>query len=120
MSINTKIKPSILNSTVFAMLLGLLFLTFCTPADGAIKGHKKKKKTATYSLTVAAIRSANDEEAFMRVTFLQSARFYKLPKDANPGYLQLLKESELNHSPVIVERATEESDIIVSVKKVKQ
>jgi len=103
----------------FAYLLCTLvcLLLWGSPyADAAMKGHKKKK-TVSHKLTVAAIRPANNEDTFLRISFLQSARFYKLPKDANPMYLQLLKESMQTHNEVTVERATEESDVIVSVAK---
>lgn len=82
-----------------------------------MKGHKTKKKAVAYTMTVAAIRVANPNETFVRVTFSQSQRFFKLPNDANPDYLSLLKESEKNRTPVIVKKANEESDVILSVEK---
>lgn len=88
-----------------------------TPVTAARKGHKKKAKGVEAAMTVAAIRPANTDETFVRVTFTQSQRFYKLPNDANPKYLLLLKESEKNHTAVLVKRAKEESDIILEVKK---
>ena len=68
-------------------------------------------------MTVAAIRTPGNNETFIRITFLQSQRFYKLPNDANPTYLDLLKESEKEHTPVIIRRAKEESDVILNVRK---
>jgi len=68
-------------------------------------------------MTVAAIRPANNDETFVRVTFNESQRFFKLPNDANPKYLELLKESEKNKTPVIIKRANEGSDIILEVGK---
>jgi hypothetical protein len=101
------------------MILSLLFLFSASLTFAVTKGHKHKKKPVTYALTVAAIRPPNDGETFMRVSFLQSARFYKLPLDADPAYLKSLNESVKTHTPVMVERASEESDVIVSVKKPK-
>jgi len=77
----------------------------------------KKKKGIENTMTVAAIRGSNNNETFIRVTFIQSQRFYKLSNDADPSFLNLLKESEKNHTPVIIKRAKEKSDIILSVKK---
>ena len=68
-------------------------------------------------MTVAAIRVANPKDTFAKVTFFQSQRFFKLPNDASPNYLKLLKESEKNNTPVIVKRVSEESDVILSVEK---
>lgn len=96
-------------------MLGLLFLIFAFQYSGATQRHKKKGVENT--MTVAAIRTSNSNEAFVRVTFLQSQRFYKLPNDANPTFLKLLKESEKGHTPVIIKRSKEESDVILSVRK---
>ena len=74
----------------------------------------------THVMTVASVRPANSSETFVEVTFSESQRFYKLPNDANPKYLQLLKASEKNQSPVIVSRANEMSDVILSVAKAKK
>ena len=68
-------------------------------------------------MTVAIIRPA--EYKFIPVNFLESARFYKLPMDANPAFLELLKASEHNHIQVLVKRADEKSDIILSVERLK-
>jgi hypothetical protein len=82
-----------------------------------MKGHKTKKNNVTNTMIVAAIRAANPKDTFVRVTFFQSQRFFKLPNNANPNYFKLLKESEKNNTPVIVKRANEESDVILSVEK---
>jgi hypothetical protein len=79
--------------------------------------HKAKKKGVVHSMIVLNITPANNNETFIGVIFRVSQRKYKLPTDANPKYLQLLKESGQNHTPVLVELATEESDVIVSVEK---
>lgn len=68
-------------------------------------------------MTVAAIRPASKDETFVTVIFLQSARFFKLPNNANPVYLELLKTSEKTHQPITVLRTNDESDVIVGVKK---
>ena len=68
-------------------------------------------------MTVLSVAPANNDETYISVIFQVSQRRYKLPKNANPAYLKLLRESEKSHTPVLVERAKEESDIIVSVKK---
>ena len=97
-------------------LLGLLFLFGALTSFEAPR-HKAKKKPVENTMTVAAIRPPNSNETFVRITFLQSQRFYKLPNDANPAYLRLLKESEQQHSPVVIKRAQEESDVILGVRK---
>lgn len=83
----------------------------------AVKGHKTKKNSVADTMTVAAIRVANPNETFVKVTFSQSQRFFKLPNDANPNYLTLLKESEKNNTLVIVRRENQQSDVILSVEK---
>ncbi len=101
-------------------MLSLLFLLVSFTSFGAGKRHKaKKKQGVTKEYTVAAIKPSRDIDTFVRVCFLQSARFYKLSKNADPGYLKLLKESEEKHTPVLVERVKEESDVIVRVSKAK-
>lgn len=68
-------------------------------------------------MTVAAVRTPNSGETFVRISFLQSQRFYKLPNDANPAFLELLKASAQGHTPVVITRANEQSDVILSVRK---
>ncbi|MFI5196575.1 MAG: hypothetical protein ACHQD8_05755 [Chitinophagales bacterium] len=82
-----------------------------------MKGNKKKSKSVAQAMTVAAIRAANPKNTFIEVTFSESQRFYKLPNDADPKYLILLKESEKNNTPVIIKRVSEYSDVILSVSK---
>ena len=82
------------------------------------KSHKKHKQV-TQSMTVAAIRPEQNNETFVRVIFLQSQRFYKLSNDADPKFLKLLNGSLQSHTPVIVKRETQESDVILSVTKPK-
>jgi hypothetical protein len=117
MSVSKAIKNSSRCAARFLLVPGLFLLFFSTYSYGIQKGGKKKKKGVEYTMTVAAIRPANNDEAFITVTFLQSQRFYRLPKNADPVYLQLLKESEKNGVPVVVKRANEKSDIILTVNK---
>jgi hypothetical protein len=119
MSINNTFHKLHISSVNASRLLSLLLLCLSLHACAAVKKHKAKSKSVVYSLTVAGIRPENKGDTFVRVSFLQSARFYKLPKDANPEYLILLKESEKSHKPVMVERANETSDVIISVTKPK-
>lgn len=98
-------------------MLSLLLLATTTQSCLAGKKQKTKKQNVETTMTVAAIRPANSNENFIRVTFLQSARFYKLSKDAKPAYLELLKDSEKEHTKVVITRANEQSDIIMEVKK---
>ncbi|MCW3122440.1 MAG: hypothetical protein JWQ38_1932 [Flavipsychrobacter sp.] len=118
MSINNT-NTSYLSSTRVLRLLSLLLLCLSLHSCALAKGKKAKKKGVVHAMTVAAIRPENKGDAFVRVSFLQSARFYKLPNNANPEYMILLKESLSTHTPVLVERAKEESDVIVSVTKQK-
>ena len=119
MSITNGFNKLQISSINAGRLLSLLFLCFSLHACAAVKKHKGKSKSVVHELTVAGIRPENKTETFVRITFLQSARFYKLPKDSNPEYMILLQESERTHKPVLVERVSEESDVIVSVAKPK-
>jgi len=117
MPVKTIPKKYSINSIVSFCLLSLLFLV--NTSDTIAKGHKKKNKGVENTMVVAGIRTANPGDTFVRVTFNESQRFYKLPNDANPHYMELLKQSEKNQTAVIVTRAKEESDIILEVKKAK-
>jgi hypothetical protein len=109
----------IINSTGLRGLLSLLFLAASLTACAAFKGKQKKKKKmeVQYTLTVARILPGNDTDSFTEVTFSESQRFYRLPKTANHSYLEILTAAEKSGKPVIVRRANETSDIILSVKK---
>jgi hypothetical protein len=111
-------RKTILNSTCFFGMLGLLFL-LSSLTSCAIQKKKKNDgtKPVEYSLTVAAIRPPVGNEPYIEVSFNESARFYRIPKNAAPAYLELLRESEKNSTPVLVKRANEYSDIILRVKK---
>lgn len=106
-------------SALWLSVLSLLFLVCSVQNVFAAKGQKKKPKTVEYEMTVAAIRPANPKNTFIEVTFSESQRFYKLPNDADPKFLVLLKASEKDHTPVLVRRASEKSDVILRVTKKK-
>jgi hypothetical protein len=99
------------------MLLSLFFLLMGNDAHATAKDKKKKRKAVENAMTVAGIRPPGNDQAFTQVTFNESARFYKLPKNANPAYLDMLKESQQKKTLVIIRRASEYSDVILSVKK---
>jgi hypothetical protein len=89
-------------------------------AVSAATQKKKKgtvKKTVEYSLTVAAIRPATGNDPYIEVTFNESARFYRISKNAAPTYIDLLRESEKTGKPVLVKRANEDSDEILRVRR---
>jgi hypothetical protein len=98
--------------------LSLFFLACALQPAWAIKGHKKKIKGVSQKMTVAAIRPVNDDDEYVIVTFIESQRFYKLPNGTNKAYYLLLKESAENHKPVLVQRASEQSDVITSVLEI--
>jgi len=97
-------------------MLGLLFVAVTFQAQAAHR-HKKKVKGVERTMVVVAIRPHRINETFTRVSFTPSQRIYKLPDNVNPIYLELLKASEKNHTPVVFKRANEESDVILSVRK---
>ena len=98
-------------------LIGISGLFFCMVFYScAASPAKMQPSKLEQTMTVARISAAKDN--FIQVAFLQSQRFYKLPNDADPSFLVLLKESEKNNSPVMVTRADEYSDIILMVKNV--
>lgn len=98
-------------------ILSLLFMACILPDCSAVKNHKMKTEAIEDTMNVAGIRQVQANETFVRVTFTQSQRFFKLPNDANPAYLDLLKESEKNNTPVIIKRSSVQSDVILSVRK---
>ena len=108
-----------LSSTCKKCMLSLFFLVATLQYCEAMKGNKNKNKSVADKMKVAAIRAANQNDTFIRVTFLQSQRFYKLSNHADPAYLKLLKESAKNNTPVIIKRVSEQSDMILSVVKAK-
>lgn len=119
MSVRTILKRFFINSTSLRWLLGLLFMVSALHSDAIIKGHKKHSKGVEKTMRVVAIQPASSNEPFLTVIFSESQRFYKLPNDANPKYLELLKASAHDHTLVTIKRASEESDVIISVKKAK-
>ncbi len=118
MPVESTHKKLLINSTCIFML-SLLFMVSAFPLTAAPRKHKNKVKGVVRPMTVIAVEPPNNNETYISVIFQISQRRYKLPKDANPAYIKLLKESARNHTPVLIERAKEESDIIMSVKKGK-
>ena len=114
MSINMGSKQYII--TLCKRSMGLLFFMFLFQHCLASPSGKKKKGVED-TMTVAAIRQTNNNEPFIQVTFNQSQRFYKLPNDADPTFLNLLKKSEKDHIPLVIKRAKGESDVILGVRK---
>jgi hypothetical protein len=74
----------------------------------------------TSNMTVLKILPAGKSDSVTRIIFQTSQRIYKLPLKAKPVYLLRLKESLEKHVPVLIKRASEKSDIILSVNKVKK
>lgn len=105
------------NSICTICILGLLFIVAALPAAAQKKKKAAVKKPVEYVLTVAAIRPPVGNDPYMEVTFSESARFYKISKNAAPGYIDLLRESEKTGKPVLVKRANEYSDIILRVRR---
>lgn len=102
-------------------LLSFLLLAIAFAPASAMAKKKKKKNTGKepveYALTVAQVRPAQPGDQYAEVTFLESARFYRLPRNADPAFLELLKKSQDEHIQVLVKRANEYSDIITRVRK---
>lgn len=119
MPIKSMYKKFRISSTCSTCMLSLLLLLGTLQACATGKHKKAKGKPVEYALTVAAIRPANNDQTFVKVSFNESQRFYKLPNNADPAYIDLLKESEKNHTPVLVKRANEYSDVILRVRKKK-
>jgi hypothetical protein len=95
---------------------GLLFIWVALPGAEA---QDHVKKGVAYSMTVLTVRQPNMGEKYMSVVFQKSQRAYKLSKSANARYIELLRESAKTHVPVLVTRASEASDTIVSVERVR-
>ena len=125
-------------------VLGLFVLPMSTMSCSAMKSKSKKQepvvaarsasnnsalvppaenipanqpRPAEMVLRVAVVRPAGDD-GYITVGFLRSQRFYKIAKDTNPAYLELLKNSEKNQSSVRITLENRDSDIIVGVSKV--
>ncbi len=117
MSISYHYAKVIINPICILCVLGLFFLTWNLPALAFQKAKVNSKKGVVHSMVVIHIEPPEKDLSYITVIFRISQRYYKLPKNGNPKYLKLLKESEKNNTPVLVRRAKEESDVIVSVEK---
>ncbi len=117
MSIRSFVNRRMVNSICTLCILGLLFIVATVPAAAQKKKKGTVKKTVEYSLTVAAIRPATGNDPYIEVTFNESARFYRISKNAAPTYIDLLRESEKTGKPVLVKRANEDSDEILRVRR---
>ena len=100
-------------------MLSLFFLVVIFQSCTISKEHTNPAKEVIQEMTVIKILPENSDSNFMKVVFKRSQRTYKLAKDTDPHYILLLKESEQNNTAVLVKRAKEESDVIISVEKVK-
>jgi len=117
MSIRSFVNRKMVNSICTICMLGLLFMVAALPAVAQKKKKGAVKKTVEYALTVAAIRPATGDDPYIEVTFNESARFYRISKNAAPAYIDLLRESEKTGKPVLVKRANEDSDVILRVRR---
>jgi hypothetical protein len=102
---------------ILSLLLMMGLLQSCAAMQ---KKHKLKKEQVVYTMTVADVYPPKEGEDFSTITFYQSQRFYKLPNNADPSYLILLKEARQNKAYVEITRAYEKSDVILKVKKPKK
>lgn len=122
MSIKKSFSKLFVNSTCTTYMLGLFFLAIAFPSCALVQKKKvdnNGKVPVEYALTVAAINPPAGNDAYIEVNFNESARFYKIPKNAAPEYLELLRMSEKTNTPVLVKRANEYSDIILRVRRKK-
>jgi hypothetical protein len=122
MSIIKSFKTLLANSTCISYMLGLFFLAIAFTSCALVQKKKvdnNGKVPVEYALTVAAINPPAGNDAYIEVNFDESARFYRIPKNAAPEYLELLRMSEKTNTPVLVKRANEYSDIILRVRKKK-
>ena len=112
------LKNKLVNSTCAICMLSLLFILSALQSCAIQKKKKNTGKTPVeHALTVAAISTPRSEDAYIEVSFNESARFYRIPKNTAPSYLDLLRQSQKNSTPVLIKRANEYSDIILRVKK---
>jgi len=99
-------------------LLGLFFCAylFCIAATA----QRHKTVTVTDTMRVLKIYPTVKTDTVIKVIFLNSQRIYKLPVKANAVYLQRLKISLNKHVPVPVQRASEQSDVILRVGRARK
>lgn len=103
------------------MLSCLAGLFFCMAfyAPGALAQHKSSVPVIN-TMTVIKILPEKKGDTVTRVIFQTSQRIYKISIHCNHIYMRRLKESNRKHSPVIITRASEQSDLILDVKKAKR
>jgi hypothetical protein len=78
--------------------------------------RKQKGKSVEYKLTVGGVSPSREDQKYMEVVFLESARYYRISKKSKKS-LALLSEAQKSQKPVMVKRANEYSDIIIGVRK---
>ena len=95
------------------------FLFLCLQMLSCTAQQKKSPDSAMQTFHVARIIESN-EANYMEVTFLESARFYRILKN-NKHYsnsIALLKEAEKNKIPLLVSFTEPNGDIIEKVESV--
>ena len=95
--------------------MGLLFMA--TDCRATPLQKNKHKKGIVHAMTVLEVQPTVKGADTISVTFRKSQRIYRLPKKSKAVFLKLLKESEQKHTPVMVWRIKEESDVIISVER---
>ena len=114
MPIKSILQNFIINPICTLRILGLFFCLAQTSC-AATSANKIEKPAVAQKMTVAKIIESNGSN--IQIVFDRSQRFYKLANDADPVFLELLKESEKNKTPVIIYLADATTDVILSVKK---
>lgn len=104
-------------SSAHRWLLSLLFLLGTLQGVAMPQKQSKKAKPVVNSMIVLDIAPPTKADPYYEVVFQVSQRQYRLSKEASAKYLRLLRESKRNRTPVLVKRAREDSDVILSVKK---
>lgn len=103
------------------MLSCLAGLFFCMAfyASGSLAQRVPFTLVAN-TLTVIKILPAAKGDTVTRVIFQTSQRIYKIPVHCKHCYIRRLKESSRKHSPIIIIRGSEQSDLILEVKKARK
>jgi hypothetical protein len=101
------------------ILKGMYLLFFCLQMLSCTAQQKKSPDSAMQTFHVARI-IGNTEANYMEVTFLESARFYRILKN-NKHYnnsVALLHEAEKNKTPLLVSFTEPNGDVIEKVERV--